>query len=261
MIVITNDDGIYSKGIKTLYLTAVEVYGERNVAVVAPSGPRSASGMSLTFHKPLRMEKIVMPGISGYSVSGTPADCMFLAVEHLFKRRKIDLILSGINSGSNASIQAVESSGTVSAIKFGAIEGIKGIAISLATEMGLSRNTYKNTRTHLARLLNEIKKNGFPRGVDMLNINVPATINSGTKWRICDLENTLFNNYVLQKRDPRKTMYYWLWGNLKRRLAKGTDCYELFNNEALTITPLEIASTDTDLKMEVSARISNADIA
>ncbi len=261
MIIVTNDDGIYSKGIKTLYQTAVEVFGEKNVTVVAPSGPRSASGMSLTFHKPLRIERIVLPGVKGFSVSGTPADCLFSTVYYLFKRKKIDLVLSGINNGSNASIQAIESSGTVSAVKFGAIHGIKGVAISLATETGVRPKTYKNTRIHLARLLNEIKKNGFPKDVDILNVNIPTTINGATKWKICDLEDTMFNNFLSKKMDPRRSIYYWLGGNMKKSLKKGTDCYELFKNESLTISPLEIVNINKDLKKETAYSIRHAQIA
>ena len=260
MIIITNDDGIYSKGIKILYETAVDVFGERNVMVVAPSGPRSASGMSFTFHKPLRVERWKTPVINGFSVSGTPADCVFMAVEHLFKKKKIGMILSGINNGSNASMQAVESSGTVAAIKFGAIFGIKGIAFSLATEMGYRQKTFQNTKTHLDELLKEIKAHGFPKDVDMLNVNIPSTINGHTKWRICDLENTLYNDFVVEKKDPRNRKYYWLWGTKKKRLTKRSDCYELFNNEALTISPLEIANINKDLKEETALSIKRAKI-
>jgi len=91
LIIVTNDDGIYSKGIKTLYSAAVEVFGEKNVTVVAPSGPRSASGMSLTFHRPLRIERVIMPGIKGFSVSGTPADCVFVSMYHIFKTKRLSL--------------------------------------------------------------------------------------------------------------------------------------------------------------------------
>jgi 5'-nucleotidase len=261
MIIITNDDGIYSKGIRTLYETAVDVFGEKNVMAVAPSGPRSASGMSFTFHKPLRVEKFVHPEINGYSVSGTPADCVFVAIEHLFKGKKIDLILSGMNNGSNASIQAIESSGTVAAIKFGAIFGINGIAFSLATEIGYTPNIFKNTKPHLIELLRDIKVHGFPEGVDMLNVNIPPTINSRTKWKICDLENTLYNDFVVEKKDPRNRRYYWLWGTQKKRLTKGSDCYELFKNSALTITPFEISTSSADLKRYAAASIKRAKIA
>jgi len=260
LIIVTNDDGIYSKGIKTLYSAAVEVFGEKNVTVVAPSGPRSASGMSLTFHKPLRIEKVMMPGIKGFSVSGTPADCVFASIYHILKNKKIDLVLSGVNNGSNASVQAVESSGTVSAVKFGAIYGIKGIAFSLATEMGLQKKTFSNVKTQIVKILNSIKKNGFPSDIDMLNINLPTALNSSTKVKICDLEDTLFDNFVNERIDPSNKLYYWLGGTLKKRFKKGTDCYELFIKKSITVSPMELASINPNLKKEI-AQVLDASIA
>jgi len=260
LIIVTNDDGIYSKGIKTLYGAAVEVFGEENVAVVAPSGPRSASGMSLTFHKPLRIEKVIMPGIKGFSVSGTPADCVFISIYHIFKNKKIELVLSGVNNGSNASLQAVESSGTVSAVKFGAVHGIKGIAFSLATEMGLQRRTFSNVKMHIIKILNSIKEKGFPSDVDMLNINFPTTLNSSTKIKICDLEDALFDNFVNERTDPSNKLYYWLGGTLKKRFKKGSDCYELFIKKSIAVSPMELASINPDLKKEI-AQVLDASIA
>lgn len=263
MILLTNDDGIYSKGLKTLYFAAAKVFGDRNILVAAPDGLRSASGMSFTFHKPLRVNHFEFPnqgGYKGYSISGTPADCVDITRHHILKKKKIDMILSGANIGSNASIQAIESSGTVAAVKFGAIFGIKGIAFSLATEMGMEKNTYKNMEEHLAELLTEIKRHGFPKDVDILNVNIPATISAKTKWKVCDLENTQFNDFVVERKDPRGKTYYWLWGKKKKKFTKGSDCYELFNNKALTISPMEISNINKNLKKEVAASIKRASI-
>ena len=260
LIIVTNDDGIYSKGIKTLYSAAVEAFGEKNVTVVAPSGPRSASGMSLTFHRPLRIEKVIMPGIKGFSVSGTPADCVFVSMHHIFKNKKIELVLSGVNNGSNVSLQSVESSGTVSAVKFGAVHGIKGIAFSLATEMELQRNTFSNAKLHIIKILNSIKKRGFPSNIDILNINLPTNLNSSTKIKICNLEDTLFNNFVNERADPSKKLYYWLGGTHKKRFSKGSDCYELFIKNSITVSPMELASINADLKKEI-ANVLDASIA
>lgn len=260
LIIVTNDDGIYSKGIKTLYSAAVEVFGEKKVTVVAPSGPRSASGMSLTFHRPLRIERVIMPGIKGFSVSGTPADCVFVSMYHIFKNKKIELVLSGVNNGSNASLQAAESSGTVSAVKFGAVHGIKGIAFSLATEMGLQKRTFSNVKIHIAKILYSIKKKGFPSDIDMLNINLPTTLNNSTKVKICNLEDTLFNNFVNERADPSKKLYYWLGGTFKKRFKKGSDCYELFVKKSITVSPMELTNINPDLKKEI-AQILDASIA
>jgi 5'-nucleotidase len=260
MIIVTNDDGIYSKGIKTLYAAAVEAFGQRNVLVVAPSGPRSASGMSLTFHKPLRIERVEVPGIRGFSVSGTPADCVFAAVFHIFKGGKIDLILSGINSGSNVSLQSIESSGTVSAVKFGSVCRIKGIAFSLALEMGLSKSTYANAKSQIVKLLLRIKKNGFPADVDILNVNLPTDVNNSTKWSICNMEDALFTDYISERKDLAGRKYYWLGGKSKKRFKKGTDCFELFVNHSIAISPMELATISDKLKRQSMEKLKGASI-
>ncbi|MGC8628735.1 MAG: 5'/3'-nucleotidase SurE [Candidatus Micrarchaeia archaeon] len=255
MILVTNDDGIFSRGIMTLYKSAVEVFGRRNVLVVAPSGPQSASGMSLTFHKPLRLEKVKTHNIEGYSVSGTPADCVFLSEFYLLKGRKIRLVLSGLNEGSNASMQAIESSGTVSAVKFGLVRQIKGIAFSLATEMGINNRSFSNAGKIISKILLKIKHKGFPEGVDMLNINIPGDINNSTKVRICGIEGALFNDFVVKRKDLSKRDYYWLGGRLKKKFAKGTDCFELFTNHSVAISPIKLDYVNAILREQTLKKL------
>ncbi|MGC8547884.1 MAG: 5'/3'-nucleotidase SurE [Candidatus Micrarchaeia archaeon] len=261
MIVVTNDDGIYSKGIRTLYRAAAKVFGDGNVVVVAPSGPQSASGMSLTFHKPLRIDRVETSSIKGFAVSGTPADCVFLSVFYLLKNRKIDLVLSGLNEGSNVSMQAIESSGTVSAVKFGLTRNINGIAFSLATEQGIGKSSFANAGRLIVRILSSIKKNGFPEGVDMLNVNIPGSVSAKTRLRVCGIESVLFDDYVAKREDLSKRSYYWLGGRLKRKFAKGTDCFELFTNHSATITPMKLDYVNSELKKRTLEKIEWATLA
>jgi 5'-nucleotidase len=242
MILVTNDDGIYSKGIKILYEAAVEVYGKSEVNVVAPTGPRSASGMSLTFHKPLRADRVVMPGIDGYAVSGTPADCVYIAHYKLFKGKRIDLILSGINKGTNAGMEAIESSGTVSAVKFGAVCRIKGIAFSLELDEHARPKMFTNTKAQIIKLLTAIKRDGMPKSADMLNVNIPNSVNGKTKVRLCTIEGSLFSKFVVRKSDPRGDSYYWLWSYRKKKLNRGSDCYAIFIERAISVTPLSLSA-------------------
>jgi len=260
MILVTNDDGIHSEGISALYKAAVAVFGISNVAVVAPDGPRSASGMSLTFHKPLRVGRIEEADFSGFATSGTPADCVFIAMYKLLKGKSIDLVLSGINHGSNASLQSIESSGTVSAVKFGAAHRVKGIAFSLAVEMGEHKEMFAKAAGHVEKMLKLIAKNGFPRGVDILNVNIPSNISNKTKWKICSFEPALFKDFVIERKDPTGKKYYWLAGNPKRQFGAGTDCRVLFVDKEIAISPIELSSISARLKEE-TARVLNAEIA
>ncbi len=252
MILITNDDGIYSKGIRVLYDAAVEVYGKGAVNVVAPTGPRSASGMSLTFHKPIRADRVVLPGIEGYAVSGTPADCVYMAHYKLFRGKKIDLILSGVNKGTNAGMDGIESSGTVSAVKFGAVCHINGIAFSLElAEQDDINKIFANTKAQIVKILTAIKRNGFPKGIDMLNVNIPDTVNSKTKIEVCTIEDSLFSKFVVQKNDPRHDLYYWLWSSRKKKLKKGSDCYAVYIERATSITPISLSDPEERQMAEV----------
>ncbi len=257
MILVTNDDGIYSKGMKILYEAAIEVYGKSSVSVVAPTGPQSASGMSLTFHKPLRADKVVLPGIWGYAVSGTPADCVYIARYKLFRGKKIDLVLSGVNKGTNAGMDAIESSGTVSAVKFGAVCHIKGIAFSLELADRASAKMFSSAKAQIVKMLTAIKKKGFPKGVDMLNVNIPDSVNGKTKTEISTIEDSLFSKYVVQKSDPRHDLYYWLWSSRKKKLKKGSDCYTVFVRRAISVTPISLASPE-DRQMAEARKIIGA---
>ncbi|MGC8676094.1 MAG: 5'/3'-nucleotidase SurE [Candidatus Micrarchaeia archaeon] len=261
MILVTNDDGIQSRGIKTLYSAALQVFGKGNVEVVAPSGPQSASGMSLTFHKPLRITRVKAPGIEGFAVSGTPADCVFAAEFQLFKGKKVDLVLSGMNEGSNVSVQSVESSGTVSAVKFGAVRKIKGMAFSLAIEMGIGKSTYAYARTHIVRILSSIKRNGFPEGADLVNVNFPGDVRPATKWRICGMEDVMFDDYVEERKDLAKKSYYWFGGKPKRRFSRGSDCAVIFEEHAVAITPIRLDYVSEALKKSALERLPGASMA
>jgi len=127
MIILTNDDGVYSPGIMALAKSLAKM---TDVKVVAPRGAQSSSGMSITFHRPLTMSKVSKRNYEAIAITGTPADCVFVSVHGLFKKKKIEMIVSGINLGENVSMQSFFSSGTVSAAMSGSIIGIKSVAFS-----------------------------------------------------------------------------------------------------------------------------------
>ncbi len=247
MIIVTNDDGYNSEGISVLHLAAKHVFGDRNVTVVAPDGPRSASGMSLTFHKPLRVENVRVNGDKAYTVSGTPADCIFIATNYLFKN-KVDMILSGINHGMNAGIETVYSSGTVSAVVYGAIIGVPGIAFSKHGDKPYkSEEEKKILLDKLIELLNKIKKYGFPKDIQILNVNFPKGIKKTAKIKVAKFERRVFDRYVKINRDPRNKEYYWLYGDIKQDLNKDYDVASLLRGN-ITVTPMRLSiSTDDEI--------------
>ncbi len=244
VIVVTNDDGYKTKGISTLYKAAREVFGSQVVAV-APDKMQSSSGMSFTFHKPLRVEKIKYDDINFYTVSGTPADCVFMAVYHLFKGN-VSMVISGVNEGMNAGLETVYSSGTISAAMFAAISGIPSIAFSKNLRNGLKQteidknmlSSYKN----IVDILKKLKKE-FPKNIDMININLPFKTSDKTKIKVVKTDKKVFDDVVIKKKDPNGKDYYWLYGTLRKDLDKNADLYNLFNG-SITITPIKLSTVE-----------------
>lgn len=206
LILVCNDDGIFSKGITALADVARE-FGE--VAVVAPDRQQSAVGHSITIMDPLRSTPFELKnGLMGQAVNGTPADCVKLAHDQLLDR-KPDLVLSGINHGSNAGINIIYS-GTVSAATEGTILGYPSIAVSC---MDFSEGAdLSGSQEAAARAIRFVFDNGLPRGIT-LNVNAPAGPLKGLKWtRQADSRYT--DEYEARV-DPHKRPYYWITGRLE----------------------------------------------
>lgn len=237
LILITNDDGITAPGIRAL-VNAVKHLGE--IIVVAPDAPQSAMGHAITISKPLRLAKTDLYGdIVSYQCSGTPADCVKLAVDKVM-HRKPDLLLSGINHGSNSSINVIYS-GTMSAAVEGAIEGIPAAGISLCdfayeADFTLAANI-------AAQVAQNILKEGLPNGV-LLNVNVPKIQQADLKGiKICRQANAKWKEEFDERMDPNGRKYYWLTGkfvNLDN--AQDTDEWALANNY-VSVVPVQFDLT------------------
>ncbi len=242
MIVITNDDGYRSHGIRILYRAAVEVFGPDKVAVVAPDKMQSLSGMGFTVHKPLRLFNIVYEDMPCTTVSGTPADCIFVSESYLFKN-KIEMVLSGVNAGTNLSAESVYGSGTVSAAVCAALYGIKAIAFSKNVSIDMDPDSIdKDLDTVSARLKYLLKKldgKRFPNDVDLLNINFPAKTANDTPIKVTTLQRRIFENKVTKRKDPRGKDYFWLNGKLKKNLQKGSDAEGLYGGN-ITVSPIRV---------------------
>src|SRR6187431_570160 len=180
LILVCNDDGIFSVGIRTL----IEVMSELGeVVVVAPDSPQSGMGHAITIGNTLRLESSdLFPGIVAYECSGTPADCVKLAKHYVLKGRKPDLVVSGINHGSNSSISVLYS-GTMSAAIEAALEGLPAIGFSLCDYD--AHADFSHTEEYIEQIVREAIKKGIPAGV-ALNVNFPKKSNHAIKGiKVC----------------------------------------------------------------------------
>ena len=235
-ILVVNDDGITATGIKYL-MHAMQELG-RGV-VVAPDSPQSGMGHAITVGKPLRLDRVdVYPEIEMYSCSGTPVDCVKLAVNKIFKGNKPDLCVSGINHGLNNSINVLYS-GTMSAAVEGAIESIPSIGFSL------DDYTLQADFSHCIRFVKEIAKqvleNGLPAGT-LLNVNFPAGPHI-KGIRISRQANAKWAEEFDERMDPHKRPYYWLTGVFQSNDGgEDTDVWALEHGYA-SVVPVQFDMT------------------
>lgn len=237
-ILISNDDGIFSKGIDLLEKT-MSKFGE--TFVVAPQNDQSGMAHALTLNRPLRIEKL---SSNRYTVDGTPTDCLHFAVQDLFQDRKPDLIISGINHGANLG-EDVWYSGTVGAAIEGSLMGIRSIAISLVPFQTSDLHfepAVHFLEKHLSRLLELGSKNA-----DVIyNINVPSVQDA----RIENIEFTRlgsrrYKSTLIRNLDPRGKVYFWIGGEkIDFDSIEGTDSNAIRKGH-ISISPIHMNITDT----------------
>lgn len=256
MLVLTNDDGIRSPGLRSLFRAVREIRREE-VQVVAPAGPQSAAGMSITFYKPLRIEQVLIDDRVCFAVSGSPTDSVFIAKYKLFRRNKIKLILSGINLGENLTLQSFYSSGTVSAAMAGALNGIKGIAFSMVVDDRYEPTVdhFKGAIPFIKQMVRGVLENGLPSGVDVLNVNFPENIDPNTRVKVVPMAGSMFDEYVVERRDPRGKGYYWLAGRVKADLEPDTDVYTVLVEKNVAVTPVSLVNYTQETMHETRALI------
>lgn len=208
MILVTNDDGIIAPGIKAL----VEIASRYDdVLVVAPDAPQSGQGHAITITRPVKLRSVdVFPGIPAYECSGTPVDCVKLAKNILLKGRKIDLCLSGINHGSNASINIIYS-GTMSAAMEASLEGIDAIGFSLL-DYSFDAD-FKQAKIFADKIIREVYHKGL-QNCKLLNVNIPS-ITEIKGIKICRQAKGRWIEEFQEGTDPRGEKYYWLTGKFK----------------------------------------------
>jgi 5'-nucleotidase len=238
LILITNDDGIVAPGIRALIAVMKEI-GE--VVVVAPDSPQSAMGHAITINNTLKLERVhIDPEIEQeYSCSGTPVDCVKIAVNELLNR-KPDLCVSGINHGSNSSINVIYS-GTMSAAVEAGIEDIPAIGFSL---LDYSWDAdFEPIKKHLKQIALQVLHKGLPEGV-VLNVNFPKLSQDAIKGiKICRQAKAMWQEEFDKRTNPQGKEYYWLTGKFVNQ-DKGTDTDEwALENGYISIVPVQFDLT------------------
>jgi 5''/3''-nucleotidase SurE len=235
-ILLTNDDGYEAPGIQTLCST-LKSRTKHEISIFAPEGQRSATGHSITLFQPLFLTERLNNGkLEGYSVSGTPSDCVKIAIQGGLIA-KPDLVISGINRGSNLGTD-VFYSGTVSAAMEGVLLGIPSLAVSLS---GYDFLDFEPAAVFLADHLDDIVQH---HQEGLVNINIPGKPSS--EWRgikVTRLGKAIYENVFERRVDPRGRTYYWQAGNLAQDLEADTDLRAI-QEDFISLTPMHSDLTD-----------------
>lgn len=239
VILVTNDDGIISPGIRALVEVA-QHFGD--VVVVAPDSPQSGMGHAITIHDPLRIQKVSIfddLGIPAYQCSGTPVDCVKIAIDKIIKR-KPDLCVSGINHGSNAAINVIYS-GTMSAAMEAAIDGIPAIGFSILDYTFDA--DFSAAKVYAKAIIQNMMNVGLLPDA-LLNVNIPKLPLDEIKGiKICRQANAKWKEEFDERRDPSGKNYYWLIGNfVNNDQGEDTDAWAL-DNGYVSIVPVQFDLT------------------
>lgn len=238
LILVTNDDGITAPGIRNLISVMNEI---GDVVVVAPDSPQSGMGHAITINSTLFVEAITVDEgpQKEYSCSGTPADCVKLAVNEILDRQP-DLCVSGINHGSNSSINVIYS-GTMSAAIEAGIEGIPAIGFSLL-DFNWNAN-FEASRKYVKTITETVLKNGLPKDV-VLNVNIPNLPESDIKGiKVCRQARANWKEEFDKRKNPHGKEYYWLTGKFIN-LDNGEDTdINALENAYVSVVPVQFDLT------------------
>lgn len=243
LILITNDDGDAAKGIEVLTRLMMQL---GDVIVVSPDGQRSGQSNALTVNNPIRYKKIQeQEGLTWYISTGTPTDCVKLALNGIVDR-KPDLLVAGVNHGSNAAINVIYS-GTMGAVLEGCINGIKSIGFSILDHS--ANADFSNMEPYILEIAKKVLEKGLPTGV-CLNVNSPCdniqgikiTSQCSGKW-VKEYEN---------RTDPQGRPYFWLTGHFQNNEPENEETDEwALEKGYVTIVPTKIDLTDYDFMKEL----------
>lgn len=242
VILITNDDGVSAPGIRNL-VESVKDLGK--IVVVAPDKPQSGMGHAITIGSPLRLHTVhAFDGVEAYQCTGTPVDCVKLAVDKVL-HRKPDLCLSGINHGANHSINVIYS-GTMSAAVEAAIESIPSVGFSLL-DFSIEAN-FEGARKYCRMIVQKLLSEKQDKHM-ILNVNIPAVAVEEIKGiKICRQAYAKYEEDFIERNDPHGRKYYWLTGEFVNfDKGKDTDVWALAHNY-VSIVPVQFDMTNYTLK-------------
>lgn len=252
-VLITNDDGLHSEGIRVLAECAAEVF--EDVWTVAPAGEQSGVSQAISLHRPLRLEQ---HGPQRFAIDGTPVDSVFVALGHVLADKRPDLVLSGINHGPNVGWD-VYYSGTVGAAREALIHGVPSVAFSLVARPPFP---FEALRPAIIDILRRIRTRELSLE-HLLNINFPAPREGaepgwlglpGVKGlMVTTLGKRYYGNEVVYREDPRGKAYFWIGGAWPRiEQLEGTDC-EAVRQGWISVTPLGLDATSQTAMAAVKA--------
>jgi len=236
-LLLTNDDGIHAEGVSVLYRTLSRIH---TVTLVAPDRERSAVGHGITLERPLRAVKVSLTGgITGYAVSGTPADCVKLGIREILEDRP-DLVVSGINPGANVGIN-INYSGTVAAAREAALNGIPAVAVSM---QGCSRQRHREASAFVEKLAVRLLRHPMPFGT-FLNVNLPdVPLKHIAGIRVSRLSVLPLCEYFEKRQDPRDRPYFWQ-GRDRQSFSDNPDMDgDALNQRFISLTPITCDTTD-----------------
>lgn len=253
-ILVTNDDGIYSSGLKAAYQA---LKNDFDTELIAPSTQKSGIGRAISLFEPIRVSKVTAFDKEAYSIGGTPTDSVIIGI-HSILDKKPDLVVSGINLGENLSSEAVTTSGTIGAALEASTNDISAIAASVKLidegnkfHEGRIDVDLEYTKKIIHKLVKGIEKNGFPEEVDVLNLNIPEDADKDTPIRITELAKRIYDTSVDERKDPRGRPYYWIDGGYVESVEEGTDVDVVLNKNEISITPVSLGMTaEVDLEKE-----------
>jgi 5'/3'-nucleotidase len=240
LVMVTNDDSVQSNGVIAL-ARAASKYAE--AIIVAPEQPQSATALSMTFHKPLRVTKVRKEEFECYAVSGSPGDCVMVGVNKVLPRRP-DLVVSGINIGDNSTFQDILASGTVAAALESAISGIPAIAFSMEVSgesmfaLEYDQPDFTNAAIIAGEIIRDVLENGMPEGAEILNVNFPKKVQPSTPIKLTEVGRRKYTDKVIVRRDPRGREYYWLFGERLSEFPERTDAEAVAIRRHVSISPI-----------------------
>lgn len=243
-ILISNDDSIYSEGIQVLYEIAKQITDD--VWIVAPQTEQSGASHSLSLRTPLRLSQL---DEKRFTVGGTPTDCVLIAVKELMKDKKPDLVLSGINHGSNLA-EDITYSGTVAAAMEAALLDIPAIALSQKIDRSKNIYNFSNPIKYGYGLIKRILESNYmhPGSNNLINVNFPlCDVNDVKGFKVAPQGKRVKNENIQKNIDPDNKPYYWI-GTLQQhdKDSKGTDL-EAVHENFISVTPITLNLTDNNL--------------